>query len=158
MEKQNRHTDTIKQFVDLELNAFYGIKPGTVKSHVIEAVGQVYKEGPGLSILSLWMSVHVFKPLVRITAWYQLEEEQNSIPDHQAVIWLERPITPDEVKELRAWPNGIHPGGVPHLLAWPDRGLCLYFSRKSRLPTLLFGFEAMTEAEFDQSLIVASYT
>lgn len=143
----------VAAIVQLRLDGFTGLDPGTVKSHIIEAVGPVYAEGFGSDEEPLWMTVHEITPMVRLTAWYELAEdttEPGVRPDHP-VVWIERPIIPSRVSDVLNLPGKHQPARVDHLIAWPVRGLCLRLSRRSRQPTLLFAFAPMSESEFDQS-------
>jgi len=143
----------IVNIVQLRLDSFTGLVPGTTKADVVEAVGPIYAEGFGGGIIPLWTTVHEIASLGRLTAWYQLDEDsdQDGIgPDHP-VTWIQRPIVPSDVAELLKLPGSHQPARVDHLKAWPDHGLCLWSSRRSRLPTLLFAFPPMSPSEFDQS-------
>lgn len=143
----------VDRIVKLKLDGFVGLAPDTTLSHIIEAVGPVYAEGFGGGETPLWMTVHELAPMVRLTAWYTLAEDASEPgvgPDHP-VVWIERPITPAQVADLLKLPGCHRPARADHLMAWPARGLCLRFSRRSGLPTSLFAFAPMSESEFDQS-------
>jgi hypothetical protein len=143
----------VVDIVQLRLEAFTGLIPGTTKTDIVEAVGPIYAEGFGGGIIPLWTTVHEIVALGRLTAWYELDEDsdQDGIgPDHP-VAWIQRPVVPADVTELLRMPGSYQPSQAGHLKAWPERGLCLWYSRRSRLPTLLFAFPPMSPSDFDQS-------
>jgi hypothetical protein len=139
--------------VGLRLEGFTGLRAGTTRSHVVQAAGPVIAEGFGGGAIPLWMTVHQLSPVIRLTAWYALADdaaEPGVGPDHP-VLWIERPIQPSEVTALLDLPARHQPARAGHLMAWPERGLCLRFSRRSRLPTLLLAFAPMSHDAFDRS-------
>lgn len=147
---------TVTAVVQLRLNKFSGLASGIAKSHIIEAVGPIYAEGFGWGEIPLWMTVHEITPMVRLTAWYELAEDapEPEINANHPVIWIERPIVPSQVSDLLNFPDSYRPTQAEHLMVWPRRGLCLRFSRRSKLPTLLFAFVPMSEPEFDRSPMI----
>lgn len=139
--------------VQLRLENFTGLVPGTTKADIVEAIGPIYSQGFGGGVHSLWMTVHEIDALGRLTAWYELDEEADEVgirSDHP-VTWIQRPVIPSDVTDLQEFPDSYRPPGKDYLKVWPERGLCLRYSRRSRLPTLLFAFPPMSPADFDQS-------
>jgi hypothetical protein len=146
--------DALTAVAGLRLEGFSGLAPGTTRADVTEALGPPLAEGFGGGKYPLWLTVHEIAPGVRITAWYRLNEEAEEPgvgPDHP-VLWIDRPIVPGDVGQLDAM-AGHTPPRAPHLKAWPGQGFGLRFSRRSRLPTLLYAFTAMSVAQFDASPI-----
>ena len=147
----------VSAIVRLTLDGFTGLSAGTTKSHIVEAAGPVFAEGFAGGEWVLWMTVHELSPNLRLTAWYELADdalEPGVGPEHP-VVWIERPITPTQVADLLDLPGSHRPAWADHLVAWPERGLCLRYSRRSRQPTLLFAFARMSESEFDRSPMAA---
>lgn len=143
----------VVDIVQLRLETFTGLVPGTTKADIVESVGPVYAEGFGGGIIPLWTTVHEIASPGRLTVWYELDEDADEAgigPDHP-VAWIQRPIVPSEVTDLLKLPGSHQPARADHLKAWPGRGLCLRYSRRSWLPTLLFAFPPMSPSDFDQS-------
>lgn len=147
------HLAPLRAVVDMELTNFEGLASGTTQAHILTALGPVYAAGVGVGELPLWMTVHELTPLERVTVWYALTDEiaEEHIDPQQPILWLERPITPEQVADLLNQPDGHRPAHASHLLAWPERGLALYFSRRSGLPTLLLAFSPLSRADFDRA-------
>ena len=145
---------SLRAFVDIELEEFSGIRPGTHNGHILEVAGPSIMEAWGSEYAPLWMSVHKLTPTTRLTAWYLIDQltEDASYPAKgvpQMVVWIERPIVPLQVESLLETPGFYYPEGIPHFQVWNSRGLCLRYSQRSRLPTLLFGFPQMSKATFE---------
>ena len=132
--------------VQLRLENFTGLVPGTTKADIVEAIGPIYSEGFGGGVYSLWMTVHEIDATGRLTAWFELDEEAGEVGI--------RPVIPSDVTDLQELPGSHRPPGADYLKVWPERGLCLRYSRRSWLPTLLFAFPPMSPADFDQSPMV----
>jgi hypothetical protein len=142
--------------VQLRLENFTGLVPGTTKADIVETIGPIYSEGFGGGVYSLWMTVHEIDAMGRLTAWYLLDEDAVEVgirPDHP-VTWIQRPVIPTDVTVLQELSGSYRPPGKDYLKVWPERGLCLRYSRRSWLPTLLFAFPPMSPAEFNQSPMV----
>ncbi|MGF1521666.1 MAG: hypothetical protein ACFBSF_05025 [Leptolyngbyaceae cyanobacterium] len=140
-------------FIQLRLDEFNGLSPGITQSHVIEVAGAVIAEGFGGGSVPLWMTVHELSPAIKLTAWYELDEDEpeSEVDDTYPVLWLEQPIVAAQVSELLKTPASYRPERASHLMVWPQRGLCLRYSHKSRQPTLLFAFKQMEHSEFERS-------
>lgn len=146
----------VLDIIQLRLETFTGLIPVTTKADIIEVVGPIYAEGFGGGIVPLWTTVHEIDSPGRLTVWYELDEDVDEAgigPDHP-VAWIQRPIVPSDVTNLLKWPDSHQPARAGHLKVWPERGLCLWHSRRSRLPTLLFAFPPMSTSDFDQSSMV----
>ncbi len=137
----------VRAVIDLDLADFTGLPAGTARSDVIEVAGAPVAEAGGSSPERLRMTVHDIGPQRRLTAWYADGAEGAG---GDVVVALERPIVPGDVEALLAR-EGHRPRGSRRLTAWPDRGLAVWFSARSTLPTILLAFPAMTPAQFDGS-------
>lgn len=119
---------------------------------VTSVVGEAAAEGYGFGYgVPLWMTVHEIEENVSLTAWYQLDEETGEPTGLEPVSWLERPIVPDDGEAQLAATGGLTPAYSDHLVAWPERGLCVRHSPRSGLPTLVLGFAPCSPDEFEQS-------
>jgi hypothetical protein len=145
----------LRNLVDLDLAEFAGLVPGTTRGEVSDVLGPAVAEGFAGGAFPLWMTVHDISPGIRATAWYLLDEEalEPVVGQDQSVLWIDRPIRPEDVQSLRDRDDGYSPPRRDHLVAWPERGMCLRMSRRSRLPTLLLAFAAMDADEFERSPI-----
>ena len=140
----------VRAVIDVDLERYPGLPRDTARADVIAAAGAPVAETAGSADpASLRTSVHDVGPGRRLTAWYASTDP--SLPSlDDPVVALERPIVPGEVEALLER-EGHHPRGSQRLTAWPERGLAVWFSARSRLPTILLAFPPMTPEQFDAS-------